>query len=203
MQQLGFRECHLFDFQIFLGRFTLHEVRGERVRTSHETQHGRLGSNLLPQRAQRLGHERSRRRRIDKVHLLHVLVRSHRLDHRSHLLVDIELHSHTRQRRQNIAEENASVRLVIPPWLERYLDGDLGNFGTFAKRGVLFAEVAVFRDVTSGLTHHPDGDAFGFLAAGGADEEGVDIFAGGIGVSLGHGGGFGGGGEGFDGGWCR
>jgi len=56
--------------------------------------------------------------------------------------------------------------------------------------------------VATGLTHHPDGDAFGGFAAGGADEEGVDGFSVGIGVEVWDGGGGCLGGEGVGDG-CR
>ena len=36
MQQLWLLECHLFNLDILLGRLPLHEIRRERVRTSHK-----------------------------------------------------------------------------------------------------------------------------------------------------------------------
>mmetsp|Transcript_12211 Transcript_12211/g.29837 ORF Transcript_12211/g.29837 Transcript_12211/m.29837 type:complete len:356 (+) Transcript_12211:152-1219(+) len=189
MQQLRLLERHLFNLDILLGRLPLHEVRRERVRTSHEAQDGRLGRDLLAERAEGLPRERRRRARIDEMHLLDIVPRSHGRDDRPHLLVDVEFHPHPRQRREDVAEQDAPVRLIIPPRLEGHLHGHLGNFGPFPERGVLFAQVAIFLDVAAGLAHHPYGDAFGLFAAGRADEEWVDGVAGGVGVGLGYRGG--------------
>ena len=104
-------------------------------------------------------------------YLLDVIPSPHGLDDRTDLLANVEFHSHTRQRRQNVTEQNASVGAVRPPGLQRNLDGHLGNFTPLTEGGVLLAQIAVALHVTAGLAHHPDGGALGGLATGGADEE--------------------------------
>mmetsp|Transcript_40227 Transcript_40227/g.84491 ORF Transcript_40227/g.84491 Transcript_40227/m.84491 type:complete len:238 (-) Transcript_40227:132-845(-) len=188
MKQLGLRECHLLNFQIFFRCFSLHEVCGERVRTSDKSEDSRLGRHLVTESAEGLGHEGSGRGGIDEVHLLHVIVRFQWFDDRSDLFVNVEFDTHAGEGSENVTEKNASIRLIIPPGLQRNLHGNIGDFTSFPEGGVLFAQIAVFLNVTSSLTHHPYRDAFGFLTAGGADEEGIDAVSRGIRVGLGHGG---------------
>ena len=123
-------------------------------------------------------------------------MRPHRLNNRPHLLINIKLNSHSRQRSQNITEQNTPIRLIIPPRLQRNLHGHVGDLTPLPKRGVLLTQIAVLLNVATSLAHHPDGDAFGGFAAGGADEKWVDGFAGGVDVGGGDGLGFARGGEG-------
>ena len=117
MEQLGFRKCHLFNLQIFLGGFTLHEVGGKCVWTSDKSQYCRFGCHLSTQCTQCLGNKRCTLRWINQMHLLHILIRSHGRNHRSDLLINIKIHTHTRQWCQYITEQYTSIGLIIPPWL--------------------------------------------------------------------------------------
>lgn len=106
--------------------------------------------------------------------LFHVVESLHGLHHRSYLLINIKLHAHSRQRSKNVTEQNASVRLVISPRLQRNLHSHFGNFTSLPKRRVLFAQFTIFLYMTTSLAHHPDWNTFGGFATGSANEERVD-----------------------------
>mmetsp|Transcript_27674 Transcript_27674/g.33656 ORF Transcript_27674/g.33656 Transcript_27674/m.33656 type:complete len:268 (+) Transcript_27674:399-1202(+) len=189
MEKFGFFERHFFYFEVVAGGATFHEVRGERVRTSDETEQGGGGGYFCPEGLERLGDKGSGDGRIQFLQFtLGIVPIFNRFHDRTHLLIDLKLAAHPGQWRQNITKQNTSVRLIVTNGLEAHFRRHLRDFGPLSKRGILFDELAVLRNVTSGLSHHPDGGSFGFEAFGGADEEGK-----GGGVIIG-GGGIGGGG---------
>ena len=75
-------------------------------------------------------------------------------------LIDDEITAHTGQWRQNVREQNAAVRLVVTPRLQRYFHSDFGNFTPLTERRIFLTKITIGLDVATGLTHHPDGSAF-------------------------------------------
>ena len=61
------------------------------------------------------------------------------------LLLDVKLEAQARQGGKNVREENAPIRLIVAPRLERHLDRYVGDFGPFAEGRVLLDEIAVLR----------------------------------------------------------
>ncbi|KAL7464325.1 hypothetical protein ACHAXS_004700 [Conticribra weissflogii] len=110
-------------------------------------------------------------------------------DNWSNLFIDIEVNAHTRQRSQNITEKYASVSLVIPPRLQRNFNCNLWDLRPLPECRVLFAQIAVFLNVTPSLTHHPYRNTFGRLPASSTDEKRVHCIARCIGIGKGHRGG--------------
>mmetsp|Transcript_29460 Transcript_29460/g.63168 ORF Transcript_29460/g.63168 Transcript_29460/m.63168 type:complete len:376 (-) Transcript_29460:78-1205(-) len=171
VEQFGLVEGHLFDFEVFLGRLTFDHVGCQCVRASDESEDGGFGADFFSENLEGFGDERSGRGRIDGVHPLDIVPILDGVHDGSELLIDGELTPDSGEGGQDIGEQNASVGLVVSPWLEGDLDGDLGDFAALTEGWVLLAEVTVFLDVSSGLSHHPDGCALDLLALGGTDQE--------------------------------
>ena len=115
-------------------------------------------------------------------HLLDIVPVLDRVHDGSKFLVNSEFASNTGKRSQNIGKENASIGLVVSPRLEGDLNGNLGNFTSLTEGRVLLAKIAVFLDVTTGLSHHPDWSSFDLLALGGTDQERILGVGGSLGV---------------------
>jgi len=182
VEQLGLVEGHLFDFEVFLGTLTFDHVRGQCVRTSDESEDGGFGANFFSEDLEGFGNKRSGRGRIDGVHLFDIVPVLDGVHDGAKLLVNGEFATNSGKRGQDIGEKNASIGLVVSPRLEGDLDGDFRDFGSLAEGGVLLAKIAVFLNVSSGLSHHPDGSALDLFALGGTDQEGILGVGGSLGV---------------------
>ena len=110
---------------------------------------------------------------LARTHLLGVVPTTNGLGDRAMLFINRKVHSHTRERSQNIGEKNASIGLVVSPGLQRHFDGDFGDLRTLSKGWVLFAQITVFLNVTTSLTHHPNRSAFYLFSPSGTNQEGI------------------------------
>ena len=75
-----------------------------------------------------------------------------------------------RERRQDVAEEDAPSGALVTVRPQRHPQSHLGDLGPLVKGGVLLSQVAVLLDVPPGLPHHPDGNTLGGLAVGRVDQ---------------------------------
>ena len=86
------------------------------------------------------------------------------MDHRALALGELEADAHGFERQQDVGEDDGSVDLVAPHGLDRHLGGDLRRLAHF-EEGVLRPDLAVFRQISSCLAHHPYGRAVNGLAS--------------------------------------
>ena len=104
-------------------------------------------------------------------YLLDIIIIPHGRHNGPQLFINHKVTSHSRQRRENIGKQNAPIRLIVAPGLQRDFHGHLRYFGSLSKGGVLLTEIAVLLNVTTSLSHHPYWSAFDFFAAGGSNEQ--------------------------------
>ena len=71
--------------------------------------------------------------------------------------LEIEAKPHRVRNRQNIGKQNRGVQLVAPERLHRYFARELRVFAQAKEIARLSTRCAIFRQVTSGLTHDPHG----------------------------------------------
>ena len=92
---------------------------------------------------------------------------------RSQLFVNCEFQSHAWEGSEDIRKQNASIGLVVSPRLKGNLYGDLRNFTTLTEGGIFFTKITVFLDVTTSLSHHPNGGTFRLFTTGSTDQKWV------------------------------
>ena len=106
-------------------------------------------------------------------YLFGIFIRSNGLHNGSLLFINSKLHPHAGKRRQNIRKQDTSIRLIVSPWLERNFDGHFWYFRSLSKRGILLAQIPIFLDMTTCLSHHPNWSAFDSLTTSSANQEWV------------------------------
>mmetsp|Transcript_21450 Transcript_21450/g.35516 ORF Transcript_21450/g.35516 Transcript_21450/m.35516 type:complete len:235 (+) Transcript_21450:634-1338(+) len=173
MKKLGLVKGHFLNIQVILGGLALHKVGGKCVGATDKTENGSLWCDFLAKSLESLGNKWGGSRWINQVDLLGILIRSNWFHDRSNLVVDRKFQSHARKGREDVRKQDASIRSVISPWLEGDLDGYFRSFRALSKGGVLFAQVAVLGNVTTGLSHHPHRGALDSFTAGSSDQKRV------------------------------
>mmetsp|Transcript_3546 Transcript_3546/g.9374 ORF Transcript_3546/g.9374 Transcript_3546/m.9374 type:complete len:233 (-) Transcript_3546:202-900(-) len=171
VKKLRLVESHLLYLEVFLGSLSFNHVRGQCVRASDESEDRCFGTDLLSKDLKSFGNERSSRRGIDRVDLFGVVPGLDGIHDWSEFVVDREFASDTGKGSQNIGKQDAPIGLVISPRLKGDLYGDFGDFTSLTECGPFFAQISVFFDVSSRLSHHPDGGSFDLFTLCGTDQE--------------------------------